>query len=277
MKSNVFNACKYGFNILPFLFLSIIFSWNVIGQELKCNSDEKKCNCDGVDFCCKGLARCYPDKNPKNRCSSPDTLSKYLDTINSDDMVMAAYFTFVKDEELTNEVVTKNKRILEMDTELIESLERGELKTNSNEKPITFTPFGKATEIIKQYKVEDNFLDRERLDGVDKAIKEYKKNLGSPNSTPIQSNFFLSFGKDLVRKNRVFDAIKIFGLDVEINKSQESQTELNNAQLKLADIFININQERNAKKTLKKILDDKKASTETITKASEKLTQIKKP
>lgn len=132
-------------------------------------------------------------------------------------------------------------------------------------------------QINEQSRIEEKFLKRKDLDGIDDAIKEYKRNLGTPNSTPARPNFFLNLGKELMEKDKISDAIKIFSLDVEINKSVEAQIELNNAQIRLADVLMNVGQRTKAKRALEKVISDEKASQEIKTKAYDKLTILRNP
>lgn len=267
------------------IILNLIFSYIAFSQE-NCKL------CEGVNVCCdKGTPICYNDENPpRSTCLAPPNTELALSGNERDEKEFKAQFV----SKLLGRKIGVEE--LENNKALQEGLKNGKIVV-SNGETITFTPIGEIIKEIRENpdkyrssqkdinktekdinKTEDKFIKRTELDGIKKAFEEYKENLGTPNSTPVRPNFFLSFGRELAQKNTIEDlqkAITIFQFDAEQNKSQEAQTELNLTQIKLADLSIQQNQIKNAKTILEKVRKDEKASQEIKREATQKLDQVK--
>jgi len=144
---------------------------------------------------------------------------------------------------------------------------------------ITFTPIERVKTAIKETQQqnyltpsEKQFILRNELDGPDKAIEEYKKNLGNSTATPVRPKFFLTLGKALMQVKKLNEAVKILSLNAEINKSPEAQMELLNAQIEQ----LTLNGEKDkAVNVLNNVVKDKNTSIEVKNLANEKLVKLR--
>jgi len=266
MKSSATNNLSVIFSVVALLF---ILSSILVGQP------EPRCrNGAGEIFCEGGLqAACNAGGGKFNgRCNDISAYAKSL-LAGKENEANAKYYSQVSGEQISADELTEEKK---------QQLVRGEI-IKSDGTVITFTPINQIKKYVQENpekfdrsRMENRFIERERLDGLDKALEEYKKNLGSPNSTPVRPGFFLNFGRELLQNNRLAEAIRIFSFDLEVNKENalESQMELNNAQIKLAEIFIENNQKGKAKTLLNDVVKDKKASETIKVKANERLNTI---
>lgn len=257
------------------IFIVFVFSLKIFGQDCPCgegNNNVGRVTCEIAQRC-----SCIIDVSKKvdGRCRP---LPSYSSNTRRQ-----------KEAQYLSETVGRSISIFELTSnlKLQQALENG--KYEENGKVYYFTPFEEVEKSIEIQKdkflkkdfspTENRFLKREELDGIDSAIREYKKYLGTPNSTPVHPNFFLNLGKELVQTNNednVKKAIEIFKFDAESNQSLESQIELNKAQLQLAISIENIDKNK-AKSLLKDVIQDKKATTLIRENASEKLKILEKP
>ncbi|HSK70507.1 MAG TPA: tetratricopeptide repeat protein [Pyrinomonadaceae bacterium] len=244
---------------LNFVFIVVIVLFLLISQgfgQNKCTNDEGTVTCSDRQqpACSQGGGRF------DGHCTSPNA---NLLIYGNEEEFEADYATKVTGVKTTVEDLRQNPS-------LKQGLREGRLQLDG--KIITFTPISEVKKLIlenpsKFETYENRFLQRMQLDGLDDAIEEYKKHLSRPTTIWAQPDF-LGLGNRFVREKRFTDAIKIFKLNVEINKGSEE------AFFKLGEAYELIGDKERAIENFEKVVNNNEKLKSL---ASEKINILRKP
>lgn len=210
MKSHVKNDLKFIVFVVAIL---CVFSLTNLAQSKPCDCGKGNDNLGTVT--CETSQRCsclVENSKVDGRCRPLPTYSSI-----QKEKRQSQYLSEVLGRPVS---VTEIKQ----DSRLQQALESG--KYEENGKTYNFTAYKDVeASLSKNYLPRDKFLANEnifvsrwKLDGLDSAIMEHKKN---PTNSNVSENFFLELGNYSIQEKRFDEAIKILKLNTELNPNSE--------------------------------------------------------